>query len=117
MSSEFSNVTQAKQSCSAGGAGFRAVGRGIGDRPKSIGGARREKCQKSRFDPTRRNKVIRCAMDIDWIGKDYSLQPHKKFQRGTVWVSDDEVRLPLRVEVKVFIGHVFAELAEVKAAL
>jgi hypothetical protein len=31
-------------------------------------------------------------MDIDWIGKDYSLQPHKKFQRGTVWVSDDEVR-------------------------
>ena len=61
-------------------------------------------------------KVIRCAMDIDWIGKDYSLQPHKKFQRGTVWVSDDEVRLPLRVEVKVFIGHVFAELAEVKAA-
>jgi hypothetical protein len=31
-------------------------------------------------------------------------------------VSDDEVRLPLRVEVKVFIGHVFAELAEVKAA-
>ena len=62
-------------------------------------------------------KVIRCAMDIDWIGKDYSLQPHKKFQRGTVWVSDDEVRLPLRVEVKVFIGHVFAELMEVKAAL
>ena len=55
-------------------------------------------------------------MDIDWIGKDYSLQPHKKFQRGTVWVSDDEVRLPLRVEVKVFIGHVFAELAEVNAA-
>jgi hypothetical protein len=62
-------------------------------------------------------KVIRCAMDIDWIGKDYSLQPHKKFQRGTVWVSDDEVRLPLRVEVKVFIGHVFAELAEVNAGL
>ena len=56
-------------------------------------------------------------MDIDWIGKDYSLQPHKKFQRGTVWVSDDEVRLPLRVEVKVFIGHVFAELAEVNAGL
>ena len=61
-----------------------------------------------------KRKVIRCAMEIDWIGKDYSLQPHKKFHRGTVWVSDDELRLPLRVEVKVFIGHVFAELAEVK---
>lgn len=58
-------------------------------------------------------KVIRCALEIDWIDKDYSLQPHKKFHRGTVWVSDDELRMPLRVEVKVFVGHVFAELAEV----
>lgn len=57
--------------------------------------------------------VIRCALEIDWIDKDYSLKPHKKFQRGTVWVSDDDLRLPLRVEVKVFIGHVFAELAAV----
>ena len=29
------------------------------------------------------------------------------------YVSDDELRIPLRVEVKVFIGRVFAELAEV----
>jgi hypothetical protein len=59
-------------------------------------------------------KVIRCSMEIDWIDKDYTLKPHGKFHRGTVWVSDDELRLPLRVEVKVFIGHVFAEMAEVK---
>jgi len=57
--------------------------------------------------------AIRCSLEIDWIDKDYSLKPHKKFQRGTVWVSDDDLRLPLRVEVKVFVGHVFAELAEV----
>lgn len=61
-------------------------------------------------------KVIRCSMEIDWIDKDYSLKPHKKFHRGTVWVSDDELRLPLRVEVKVFIGHVFAELSGVRAS-
>lgn len=61
--------------------------------------------------------VIRCSLEIDWIDRDYSLKPHRKFQRGTVWVSDDELRLPLRVEVKVFIGHVFAELAEVKTKL
>lgn len=59
-------------------------------------------------------KVIRLGMQIDWIDKDYSLKPHKKFQRGTVWVSDDEVRLPLRVEVKVFVGSVFAELIELQ---
>ena len=59
--------------------------------------------------------AIRASFGIESIEKDYSLKPHKKFQRGTVWVSDDELRIPLRVEVKVFIGCVFAELAEVEA--
>lgn len=54
--------------------------------------------------------VIRASLGIESIEKDYSLKPHGKFQRGTVWVSDDELRIPLRVEVKVFIGYVFAEL-------
>lgn len=57
--------------------------------------------------------VIRASLGIESIEKDYSLKPHKKFQRGTVWVSDDELRLPLRVEVKVFIGSVFAEMVDV----
>lgn len=56
--------------------------------------------------------VIRANLQIDAINRDYTLSPHKKFQRGMVWVSDDELRIPLRVEVKVFVGHVFAELAE-----
>lgn len=60
--------------------------------------------------------VLRASLEIDWIGKDYSLKPHKKFHRGTVWVSDDEIRLPLRVEVKVFIGHVFAQLEKMEVA-
>jgi len=68
--------------------------------------------EELRWQGQKRN-AIRCSLEIDWIGKDYTLKPHKKFQRGTVWVSDDELRLPLRVEVKVFIGSVFAELVEV----
>lgn len=60
-------------------------------------------------------KAIRLALEIDRIEKDYSLSPHKKFQQGTIWVSDDDLRIPLRIEVKVFVGHVFAELAEVQA--
>lgn len=57
--------------------------------------------------------VIRASLGIESIEKDYSLEPHRKFQRGTVWVSDDELRMPLRVEVKVFIGSVFAELVDI----
>jgi len=59
-------------------------------------------------------RAIRVALEIDRIEKDYSLSPHKKFHHGTIWVSDDEWRIPLRIEVKVFVGHVFAELVEVK---
>lgn len=54
--------------------------------------------------------ALRVSLHIDRITKNHSLEPHRKFQRGTVWVSDDEARIPLRVEVKVFIGSVFAEL-------
>lgn len=58
--------------------------------------------------------VIRISLRIDSIKRDHSLQPHRKFRSGTVWVSDDEIRLPLRVEVGVFIGHVFAELISLR---
>jgi hypothetical protein len=60
-------------------------------------------------------KAIRVALEIDRIEKDYSLSPHKKFHHGTIWVSDDDLRIPLRIEVKVFVGHVFAELVEMNA--
>lgn len=45
------------------------------------------------------------------------LAPHKKFRSGRVWMSDDNRRLPLRAEVDVFIGSVFAELAKITPAL
>jgi hypothetical protein len=45
------------------------------------------------------------------------LAPHKKFRSGRVWMSDDARRLPLRAEVNVFIGSVFAELSKITPAL
>jgi hypothetical protein len=33
-----------------------------------------------------------------------------KFKSGSVWVSDDALRLPLRAEINVFIGFVYGEL-------
>jgi hypothetical protein len=45
------------------------------------------------------------------------LAPHKKFRSGRVWMTDDARRLPLRAEVDVFIGSVFAELAKVSPSL
>ncbi len=36
---------------------------------------------------------------------------YSKFRSGTVWVSDDALRLPLRAEVHIFVGFVYGELA------
>jgi Protein of unknown function (DUF3108) len=41
------------------------------------------------------------------------LVPHGKFRSGSVWISDDEDRIPLRAEVDIFIGYVFGELESV----
>jgi Protein of unknown function (DUF3108) len=35
---------------------------------------------------------------------------YEKFESGTVWVSDDALRLPLRAEVNVLVGYVYGEL-------
>jgi hypothetical protein len=45
------------------------------------------------------------------------LAPHRKFRSGRVWMSDDARRLPLRAEVDVFIGSVFAELSTLTPGL
>ena len=45
------------------------------------------------------------------------LAPHKKFHSGRVWMSDDERRLPVRAEVDVFIGRVFAEMTRITPPL
>lgn len=45
------------------------------------------------------------------------LAPHKKFRSGHVWMSDDSRRVPLRAEVEVFVGSVFAELVDITPRL
>lgn len=55
--------------------------------------------------------VIRLKLSIERINlkADGRLEPHGKFRSGEVWLSDDTARLPVRAEVDLFIGYVFAE--------
>jgi hypothetical protein len=46
--------------------------------------------------------------------KTLQLKEHKKFKSGRAWLSDDELRVPLRVEADIFIGYVYAELESVQ---
>jgi regulation of enolase protein 1 (concanavalin A-like superfamily) len=59
-------------------------------------------------------KAIKVDLRLDRVGKHLELQPHRKFRRATIWVSDDRDRILLRVEAQIFVGTVFAELQSVR---
>jgi len=58
--------------------------------------------------------AIKIDLQLKRIGKKLDLEPHRKFRRATIWISDDENRIPLRIEAQIFVGTVFAELQAVR---
>ena len=58
--------------------------------------------------------AIKLDLGLKRIGKHLELEPHKKFRRATIWVSDDTERLIVRVDAQIFVGTVFAELQSVR---
>lgn len=58
--------------------------------------------------------AIRMSLEIMKVERDGSLKPHRLFRRGTIWFSAGGDRLPLRAEVEIFIGKIFAELTRVE---
>lgn len=61
-------------------------------------------------------KAIRFTVriwSIETLGESAGrITPHRKFRSGRIWMSDDARRIPLKAEVDVFVGSVFAELAK-----
>ncbi len=58
--------------------------------------------------------AIKLDVQLQKIGKKLELEPHKKFRRASVWISDDPDRLLLRIEASIFVGKVFTELQSVR---
>jgi hypothetical protein len=54
--------------------------------------------------------AIKLDLQLKRIDKTLELTEHKKFKSGRAWLSDDDLRIPLRVEADIFIGYVYAEL-------
>lgn len=57
-----------------------------------------------------RRAAIPLEISLAWIDKERKLQPHKKFRSATGWYSDDAQRVPLKLEVEIFVGRIWAEL-------
>ncbi len=58
--------------------------------------------------------AIKLDLQLSKIGKNRELEPHRKFRRASVWLSDDSDRLLLKIQAQIFVGTVFAELQSVK---
>ena len=59
-------------------------------------------------------KAIKVDLQLSRLGKNLELEPHRKFRRATIWISDDPDRIVLRIEAQIFVGTVFAELQSVR---
>jgi len=56
--------------------------------------------------------TIRLGVKIQKINKDLTLKAYKKMKTATLWVSEDEYRLPMEIRADIFIGYVAATLVE-----
>ena len=58
--------------------------------------------------------AIKLDLKLFRIDKKMQLKEHKLFKGGRGWLSDDDKRIPLRIEADIFIGYAFAELESVQ---
>jgi hypothetical protein len=64
--------------------------------------------------PSGTYNAIKVDLQLSKIGKTRELEPHRKFRRATIWLSDDSDRLLLKIQAQIFVGTVFAELQSVE---
>ncbi len=57
-----------------------------------------------------KRKAIKLDLKLKGIDKKLRLKEHSLFKSGRGWLSDDDNRVPLRIEADIFIGYVFAQL-------
>lgn len=64
--------------------------------------------------PTGAYNAIKLDLQLNKVGKNRELEPHRKFRRATVWLSDDSDRLLLKIQAQIFVGTVVVELQSVE---
>ena len=58
--------------------------------------------------------AIKMDLKLQRVNKKNDLEPHRKFKRATIWLSDDNDRVLLRIESQIFVGTVTAELQSIR---
>lgn len=50
--------------------------------------------------------TIKMSITILRVNKDLSLKSYDKMKEGTIWVSDDDFRLPIEIRADIFVGYI-----------
>ena len=58
--------------------------------------------------------AIKLDLKLQRVSKKGDHEPHRKFKRATIWLSDDNDRVLLRIESQIFVGTVTAELQSIR---
>ena len=58
--------------------------------------------------------AIKMDLKLERVNKKNELEPHRKFKHATIWLSDDNDRVLLRIESQIFVGTVTAELQSIR---
>jgi len=66
--------------------------------------------------PFEKGKInaIKLDVKISKIHGNMTIEPYSKIERATVWITDDEYRIPLELQAKIFIGYISAQLTHRK---
>ncbi len=59
-------------------------------------------------------KAIKLDAKISKIHSNMTTEPYTKIEKATIWVSDDEYRLPLEIQGDIFIGYISAQMTSRK---
>lgn len=57
-----------------------------------------------------RYETIRLDVNIRKVRRDKTLQDYEKMKTATIWLSDDEFRLPVEIHADIFVGFVSARM-------
>lgn len=67
--------------------------------------------EKRKFDGEK-IPTIKMSLTILRVNKDLSLRGYDKMKEGTIWVSDDDFRLPVEIRADIFVGYITCMLKE-----
>lgn len=58
--------------------------------------------------------AIKLDVNISKIHSNMTIEPYTKIEQATIWISDDEFRLPLEFQGDIFIGYISAQMTSRK---